>query len=235
MLPSFDPPSSNERECLIIGDIHGCLEPLEELLREANFRPDRHRLYCVGDTINRGPHNLGVLQLLRRLGALSVRGNHEGGLLLALQSPHPPMWFDRHSFCPDLLNAHDLSSWIDWLESWPLWMDLGDFRLVHAGFHPILPPKETPPRFLTNVRYCDPKGHHPPPSLPQESLALEGYAPWHHFYHDTTPVFYGHWAKQGFHSNNRTLCLDGGCVYGRSLIGLWLPSQEIIRVPGLTR
>lgn len=221
-------------EILFVGDIHGCLEPLEALLRKAAYRPDRHRLIAVGDTINRGPHNHAVLQLLHRLGASVVRGNHEEGLLRALQTSTPPTWFDPARDCPDLLQAPDLDRWIEWIASWPFSLESPDWIVVHAGVHPLLPLEQTPSSFLTRVRICDAEGqlpvgwdghlHHAPPS----------FFPWHHFYQGPQRVIYGHWARQGFLRTAHTLCLDGGCVYGKELIGWWFPRDEFVRVPGLS-
>ena len=62
----------------IIGDVHGMLRPLENLL-EAIARHDREaRLLFVGDYVNRGPDSSGVIDLLLELdNARFVRGNHD--------------------------------------------------------------------------------------------------------------------------------------------------------------
>ena len=41
-----------------IGDVQGCDEELGDLLRRIRFRPDRDRLWFVGDIVNRGPRSL---------------------------------------------------------------------------------------------------------------------------------------------------------------------------------
>ncbi|MCB9642673.1 MAG: metallophosphoesterase [Myxococcales bacterium] len=219
------------QDILFVGDLHGCLQPLETLLQQANFQPDRHRLICVGDTLNRGPDSLGVLRLLRSLGASAVRGNHEESLLEATQAPEYPDWFDPEDFCPDVMAAADRDEWLEWIASWPLFIEEQDWLVVHAGLHPHLAPEQTPAKFLTRVRICDALGR-----LPREwdghlRNAPEGFAPWHHFYQGEKLVVYGHWARQGFHRTPKTLCLDGGCVHGRELIGWWHQKDELVRVP----
>ena len=62
---------------LFVGDIQGCLEPLERLLDKAGFRPGRDALHPVGDLVAKGPDSQGVLSLLMDLGAQSVVGNHD--------------------------------------------------------------------------------------------------------------------------------------------------------------
>lgn len=65
---------------VIVGDVHGCLRELEELLARVRLDGDDN-LYFVGDLVARGPDTRGVLALVRRLGAVAVRGNHEHKLI----------------------------------------------------------------------------------------------------------------------------------------------------------
>ncbi len=65
---------------IIVGDVHGCCDELEDLLSYVGFgRSDR--LYFVGDLIVRGPKPRSTLALVRKLGGQAVRGNHEDRLL----------------------------------------------------------------------------------------------------------------------------------------------------------
>ncbi len=63
----------------VVGDIQGCYEPLCRLLEVIKFDSARDTLLSVGDLINRGPNNIGVLRLLRSLGSQfrAVLGNHD--------------------------------------------------------------------------------------------------------------------------------------------------------------
>lgn len=65
---------------IIVGDVHGCCDELEDLLAYVGFgRSDR--LYFVGDLVVRGPKPRSTLALVRKLGGIAVRGNHEDRLL----------------------------------------------------------------------------------------------------------------------------------------------------------
>ena len=61
---------------LIVGDIHGCREELEDLLEESGWE-DGDQLVSVGDLVAKGPDSRGVLRLFRELDGLAVRGNHD--------------------------------------------------------------------------------------------------------------------------------------------------------------
>lgn len=65
---------------LAIGDIHGCLGPLDDLLAWVNPRPG-DQLITLGDYVDRGPDTRGVLDRLialkRERPTVCLRGNHE--------------------------------------------------------------------------------------------------------------------------------------------------------------
>lgn len=121
-----------------IGDIQGCAQPFEELLRKLRFRPSRDRLWLVGDLVNRGPDSLGVLRRVMALGrsVVTVLGNHDLHLLATVAG--------RRALSPgdtfhDVLSAPDADDIVDWLRHRPLLHhDARNKRvLVHAGIPPV--------------------------------------------------------------------------------------------------
>lgn len=117
-----------------IGDVQGCFDELEQLLREIGFSKS-DRLWFVGDLVNRGPKSLEVLRFARALGerAVSVLGNHD----LHLVASHEGL--DRvksNDTFGDVLAARDGSALVDWLRSRPMMHAEGGFALVHAGLLP---------------------------------------------------------------------------------------------------
>ena len=40
---------------IFIGDIHGCADELDRLLRKIAFQPERDRLFLTGDAFTKGP------------------------------------------------------------------------------------------------------------------------------------------------------------------------------------
>ena len=66
---------------IVIGDIHGCYDELQQLLAEVDRKPE-NRLISVGDVITKGPENLRVFKFFQTRGnAEAVLGNHERILL----------------------------------------------------------------------------------------------------------------------------------------------------------
>lgn len=77
LLPSHD----DKSQLVVVGDIHGMLEPLEDLLEKVDFKQGRDHLIALGDFTTRGPNSLEVIELLIDLQASCVRGNHEDEIL----------------------------------------------------------------------------------------------------------------------------------------------------------
>ena len=65
----------------VIGDLHGCFELFETLLKAVDFDTSKDRLFSVGDLIDRGPHSLRCLQLIEQPWFHAVMGNHEAMML----------------------------------------------------------------------------------------------------------------------------------------------------------
>ncbi len=223
---------SGHDDILFVGDIQGCREPLERLLRAAHYHPDRHRLIPLGDTINRGPDNLGVLQLMRSLGAEPIVGNHETKLLEVVDGGQESAWLTRRSKPDDLLQSPQRDAWLDWMRQWPHWRRGDGWIAVHGGLHPLLALEETPPEFLVTVRVCDPYGNLPSDWDGHAATIPTRFRPWHEFYAGREVVAYGHWARQGLHHTHNTRGLDSGCVYGEELSAWWLRRDHIVQVTG---
>lgn len=120
-----------------IGDIQGCFDEFEALLRAIDFRPDRDRLWLVGDLVNRGPQSLQVLRFVRALGdsAVTVLGNHDLHLL-AVAAGHGQI--KRGDTLHAVLEAPDRGELLDWLRGRPLFhFDAGlGVAMVHAALAP---------------------------------------------------------------------------------------------------
>jgi bis(5'-nucleosyl)-tetraphosphatase (symmetrical) len=118
-----------------IGDIQGCLDPLERLLDACKFDAARDRLWFVGDLVNRGPQSLEVLRYVKRLGdgATVVLGNHDLHLLVVAAGY---VRQHRGDTLDAILAAPDRDELLGWLRRRPLLHSQDGWLMVHAGLLP---------------------------------------------------------------------------------------------------
>lgn len=147
-MPSYD----------LIGDVHGSADKLDGLLDMLGWTTDpggirRHEqadrlAVFVGDLIDRGPDQRSVLTTVRSMvdagTAQVVMGNHEfNAICFATIDPatgqplreHSDKNCEQHSEFLEQLDEPDRDDWISWFKTLPLWLDLGDLRVVHACWH----------------------------------------------------------------------------------------------------
>ena len=78
--PFFHGPNTHGRD-FVVGDIHGMLSLLTQLLQDVRFDASTDRLFSTGDLVDRGEDSRGALMLLKEPWFFPVRGNHEDMLL----------------------------------------------------------------------------------------------------------------------------------------------------------
>lgn len=203
---------------ILIGDIQGCLEPLERLLEACHFDPATDRLHPVGDLVRKGPDSVGVLRLLRQLEAEPVLGNHD------------LRWLERESD----ENPEEAA----WLGAQPVARVHADLIMVHAGLHPHWTEDRlehlsgADVDFAVRVRYCDADGNLPDADWPPPDPPFR---PWDEYYRGSKRVVFGHWARRGLVRTDKVIGLDTGCVYGRELTA-WIPEEDrLVQVRGQGR
>lgn len=118
-----------------IGDIHGCYDTLQRLLRLIQLDLREDRLWLVGDLVNRGPRSLDVLRWAVGLGdrAVTVLGNHDLHLLGRALAGSP---VKRRDTLGEVLDAPDREDLVTWLRTRPLLHREDGHVLVHAGLFP---------------------------------------------------------------------------------------------------
>ena len=130
---------------IFIGDVHGHYDGLMSLLKAISLTPE-DQLYFVGDLIDRGAQSAQVVDYVRHQAHACVLGNHEQLLLNALakerlngQALHGWLYSGGQATLASYHNNEDLlTQHLDWFRSLPLYLDLGDIWLVHAGLDPAL-------------------------------------------------------------------------------------------------
>ena len=203
---------------LIVGDVHGCLGELEDLLAFTGLVRKTDRLISVGDLVAKGPDSHGVLKLMRDWDATAVRGNHDAHVLKFRTGGEKEMKKEHRATARTLTEP-------DWkyLESRPVFLRLPGMILVHGGLVPGIPLEEQEENAMINMRSLDADGHW--------SKKIEAGVPWASKWMGPERVIFGHDAVRGLQRWPHALGLDTGCVYGRKLTGLLLPDDELVSVP----
>ena len=79
----------NKEKLFVIGDVHGQITMLEQLLE--NWNPEEERLLFIGDLADRGENSKAVYervyQLMVEEEAIVVKGNHDEMYELFLENP----------------------------------------------------------------------------------------------------------------------------------------------------
>jgi hypothetical protein len=195
---------------IIVGDLHGCRDELDSLLGWVGFGSG-DRLVVVGDVATRGPDPRGTVRLLRQLGAVGVRGNHEDRLLaridgrLARRDPYQGLV----GRAARELREKD----VEWLRALPLWLDLPEHGLtvVHAGLLPGKAIREQTPETLMYLRTIEHDGER---------------VPWAEAWDGPPHVVFGHHAVLGLQVHRAATGIDTACVYGGRLTALVLRRGE---------
>jgi protein phosphatase len=233
----------------IIGDVHGCIDELLDLLARLGYRvgydttgvipcpvavppPGRTAIF-LGDLGDRGPDTPGVYRLVIRMvragQALCVLGNHDFKLLRRLRGHDVRLThglaetleqFARHP--PELLD--EVRHFLDECNNHYL-LDDGRLVVAHAGLREDLQGRVSG-RVQSFALYGDTTGE-------KDEFGLPVRRDWAAEYRGRALVAYGHtpvaepaWAQQAVN-------VDTGCVFGGRLSALRYPEREIVSVPAL--
>ncbi|XP_066936307.1 bis(5'-nucleosyl)-tetraphosphatase PrpE [asymmetrical]-like [Clytia hemisphaerica] len=220
-----------DRKLFFIGDVHGCLDELKELLQKVNerFSTEEYLPIFVGDLVNKGPENVGSLQYVRNLEHFAVKGNHDAAALREV------LMIEKHNdYDPPArwqwvkgLNCDD----IDYLKELPYTLSFPDFNaiVVHAGLLPKVDLENQSIKdmiLMRNIVELDAENY-------QSAESLDQGKPWASLWPGPEHIYFGHDARRKFQSYEFATGLDTGCVYGNQLTGLLLDkdgTKEIIQV-----
>ncbi len=121
-----------------IGDIHGCFDELQLLLKKFSFNREQDILWFTGDLVNGGHKSIETLQFIKNLGekAICVLGNHDL-TLLGIASGKIKHSKDS-SYIESILTYSQKDELLAWLQSRPLihYDQALNILLVHAGLAP---------------------------------------------------------------------------------------------------
>jgi len=115
---------------LVLSDLHANLTALQASLQATEGKWDR--LVCLGDVVGYGPDPNEVATILREMGAVTIRGNHDKAVaeLMPTDDFNPVAKFAVHWTRSQLSNEN-----LDWLASLPQGpLEAEGLVLVHGAF-----------------------------------------------------------------------------------------------------
>ncbi len=248
---SFQPVSTDRRSETgpydIIGDVHGCVDELIELLgvlgyhvmlqgqgelRTAHVTTTHgRRAFFVGDLVDRGPGSPDVLRIVMEMvargQALCVAGNHDTAFGRWLEGHKTQLNHGLEAtarqFSLESPQFRDtVLTFIDGLKA-HLWVDGGKLAVAHAGIRQSMLGRSSG-KVRAFALYGDTEPKKSPDGLPTRyHWALDD--------HGETAVVYGHTPVAEVAWVNNTLCIDTGCCFGGKLTAVRWPEREIVSVP----
>jgi predicted phosphodiesterase len=124
----------NYNRTIVLGDIHGCFNEMNELLNQIGFC-DSDLVVAVGDIIDRGPSSWKVANFFQKSkNAICVLGNHERRLLGTVRGTSLPAWSQLHSLSKLQSNEHEF--WAHYFESLPAVIETPHVIVTHARLDP---------------------------------------------------------------------------------------------------
>jgi protein phosphatase len=233
----------------IIGDVHGCVDELRELLECLGYVPEgegyRHsegrRAVFVGDLVDRGPAVVAVLRAALAMhdagSALVVIGNHDDKFLRWLRGHHVRIKYGLADTIVELqalppAERAELSRRADDLFSRaPGYLILDDSHLIvtHGAIRDSMIGRWSQ-SIASFCLYGDVAGYTEGDKPIRRDwgaardLSAAGGG-------DAPLIVYGHNVVARPVWVNRTLDIDTGCVYGGALTALRYPELEIVHVP----
>jgi bis(5'-nucleosyl)-tetraphosphatase (symmetrical) len=222
------------KRTIFVGDVHGCIDEFNELLKKLQYDPKTDRLILLGDLVDRGPDTLAVLQRAIDLNLECVMGNHEHKFV---------KWFHSQDSRVDVYDRKDYYSkltdqQINYITNMPLYIELDDVIAVHAGLKPGILLSNQRKDDCMYLRYTD--EHRKFISLRtinkvgKEALGAKF---WTDFWFGPKSVVYGH----NVHDYDEPLIqeklpdvscygIDTGCCFGGHLTALIWETKEIVQV-----
>jgi len=199
----------------VIGDIHGCLRPLQRLLEKFAPQPGDEVVF-IGDYIDRGPQSREVVEHLLGLSyrCVFLLGNHEKMLLDYLDGKDEGLFLANgglatiQSYGGHVANippAH-----LRFFRDLQLMYETEHYLFVHAGVRPLVSLENQTVDDLVWIR--------------QEFFQFIG--------RFSKLVVFGHTPLRQVLLAPDRIGIDTGCVFGGKLSCLRLPDREIIQVPG---
>jgi serine/threonine protein phosphatase 1 len=208
-----------------IGDIHGCLSYLEDLVAKITVDPDEDRIVFIGDYVDRGPDAKGVvefiLELKRKYKIICLVGNHERLMMDYYDYGfNKAIWFANGGTStvasygiiatPEGKKINFPETHLRFFRSLLPYYETEDYFFVHAGLKPDVPLTQQDPIDLVWIR--------------DDFIDSD--------YDFGKRVIFGHTPRlHGPYIDPYKIGIDTGAVYGGMLTCLELPDIKFYQAP----
>lgn len=249
---------NDARETFLVGDPHGCLVELQELLDTIKFDPKKIRLIICGDLIDRGIAGAEVVQFVRALceagNAECVLGNHDEKQIRyrahTIKCAETGKKHPMRRMSDNDLEAHNklTDDDIAWISRLPLTIHIKDnWYALHGGLEPAYPFNRQSKEQIIRCRYVS-DGKHVTSSGKEIawgkalSMGKDFAQPpnsmyWAEGWIGPEQIIFGHFVSDFekpyvMEHKNGTKCIgiDTGCVFGGRLSGYFLERNEFVQV-----
>lgn len=194
-----------ERNYIVVGDIHGCLDELIEMLETTGFNRDEDVLISVGDLIDRGPKIRETIEFVTSLPRFyMVRGNHEDKHVRLHKNNNVKI----SNGMRETINSFGgkiPENVIQLFKDAPLILKIPSGYVVHAGFDPTMLPEEQHKSDCIFMRYFGGENYF------DNAGGINWYKLWPN---DGPRVYFGHDPDKSGRCCGSIFHLDGGCVFG---------------------
>jgi bis(5'-nucleosyl)-tetraphosphatase (symmetrical) len=240
------------RRTIVIGDVHGCLDELQELLRVIDVRRDQDHLIFPGDLVDRGPKVNETVRFIHEGAILNgwdvTLGNHEEKHLrwakheelrrkVGKKNPMKPFDLQRQVEHEGLSTEEK-----EWLGSLPAFVRFKDgernWIATHAGVPSDFPIEDQNIRTLVRTRWTDEKtGAYASTGDPNK--IPEGAHYWALSWMGPESIVHGHIVMDEVRIDRQgpflmTVGIDTGCCFGGKLTAAVFTGKgepEFVSVP----
>ncbi|ASN06506.1 bis(5'-nucleosyl)-tetraphosphatase PrpE [Virgibacillus necropolis] len=227
----------------VIGDVHGCIDELVELLhllgyqknKETFVHPHNRIPVFVGDITDRGPNSLAVIELVYNMVvkhqvARYVPGNHCNKLYRYFLGNNIQVRYGLETTVEEYQALRQREQikirhqFMTLYEEAPLYLHLPDSNMIvaHAGIKEEYIGR-TDKKVRTFVLYGDITG-----ATHEDGRPIR--RDWAQDYHGEPWIVYGHTPVLEPRMINNTVNIDTGCVFGNKLTAFRMPEKEIVSV-----
>ena len=196
---------------VIYGDIHGCLEELEEIRK---LIPKNSFEISVGDILDKGPYPVEALRYAKKNKIFTIMGNHEYKHIRKYWGRNVKLDEDQQKVYPKLKKED-----FEFIESMPFFLKLNHLTILHAGITNWIRLNNPPLNIMTLLLFLRDVDEN------DKFLPLNHNNPNAKFWGDVYNghegfVVYGHSPFREIKKNKFSAGIDTGCVYGNKLTAL---------------